>query len=69
MLTGNVIPFEPNDLSHRPDLVIRQAAENQVQDVIIIGRYPDGDLYLASSNPDAGDQLWLLEKAKAKVLE
>jgi len=59
----------PEDLTDRPALVLQQAIERDVKDLIVIGRYPDGCLYLASSNPDAGDQLWLIEKAKAKILE
>lgn len=66
---AEVVELVPNDLSNRPDLVLKQAIERKTKDLIVIGRYPDGDLYLASSNPDVGDQLWLIEKAKAKILE
>ena len=48
--------------------VLKGALEYKLSDVIIIGKTDDGDLYLASSMPEAPEILWLLENAKCFIL-
>ena len=48
--------------------VLNGALQYKLSDVIIIGKTEDGDLYLASSMPEAPEILWLLENAKCFIL-
>lgn len=45
-----------------------QAAIGQLTDVVIAGYDKDGNEYFASSDPDGGAVIWLLERAKLKLL-
>jgi hypothetical protein len=49
--------------------VIDAAKEAELQDVIVIGWDKNGDIYFASSKADGGEVLWLIEKAKKRLLE
>jgi hypothetical protein len=49
--------------------VLTKAIEQQITDVIVIGRKPDGSEYFASAIADGGDVLWLLERMKRELLE
>lgn len=51
-----------------PDAVLR-AACGMLKTAIVIGYQHDGSLYLAGSNADFADMLWLMEQAKAFALE
>jgi hypothetical protein len=44
--------------------VLASAAGAKLQDVVVIGRDEDGNLYLSSSSPDGPDVIWLIELAK-----
>lgn len=48
--------------------VLEMAKEAGLTDVVVIGYDKDGDEYFASSKSDGGDVLWLLERAKYKLL-
>jgi hypothetical protein len=47
--------------------VLRQAREQRLDEVLVIGRTGDGELW-ASSSLNAGQSLWLIEKLKERVL-
>lgn len=53
--------LEPND--------ILEAAKEKLEDCMIIGWTPEGDLYLASTTSRTGDMFLLLEMAKSGLLE
>ena len=48
--------------------VLRGAIEQDLEDVIIIGRTKDQELYMAASNGDGPELLWLIECAKSYIL-
>ena len=48
--------------------ILATAAAARLQDIVIIGFRENGELYFASSSPDGGDCLWLLENAKYELL-
>jgi hypothetical protein len=52
-----------------PEKVLQAALDHGLQEVVVIGYTKDGDYYLASSEPDGGRIIWLLELAKKKLLE
>lgn len=49
--------------------VLDMAKEEGLTEVVIIGYDKNGAEYFASSNADGADALWLLERAKKKLLE
>lgn len=51
------------------DKVLQKALDRGVTDVIVIGYTPEGGFYFASSDPDGGSVLWLLELAKRKLFQ
>lgn len=51
-----------------PQRVIEHASEAGLTNVVIIGYDADGDEYFRSSDADGGDVLWLLERARLKLL-
>lgn len=51
-----------------PDRVLTGAAEQGLDGCLVVGFDRDGDLYFASSYADGGTILWLLEKAKQRLL-
>jgi hypothetical protein len=50
-----------------------QAAAGELAEVIVVGIYKGGELYVRSGSPEGGiscrDALWLLEKAKQWALD
>lgn len=50
-----------------PEKVLNRAL-NKLEGVIVIGYEKDGEEYFASSYSDGGDILWLLERAKLKLM-
>lgn len=48
--------------------VLKKALEANLESAVIIGYDEDGEEYFCSSLADGGDVLWLLERAKAKLL-
>jgi len=56
----------------RLNLPVNRILDNAPRDMdvaVVIGWDADGDFYFASSVADGADVLWLLEKAKKKLLE
>lgn len=51
-----------------PDRVL-DAAIGKLEGVVIIGYDKDGSEYFASSISDGADVVWLMERAKKKLLE
>jgi hypothetical protein len=50
-----------------PDRVLTNAC-GELSRVVIIGEREDGSEYFASSASDGGDVLWMMERAKLKLL-
>jgi hypothetical protein len=44
------------------------AAQGKLESVVIVGYTKDGDEYFASSIADGADVVWMLERAKIKLL-
>lgn len=49
--------------------VLGRAQDAGLTVAVVVGESEDGSLYFASSEPDGGDILWLLEKAKLALLQ
>jgi hypothetical protein len=49
-------------------LILKRAKAEKLDDVLVIGRTDDGELWAASSL-NAGQSLWLIEKLKERILE
>ena len=50
-----------------PDRIL-EAAQDQLDTVVIMGWDKSGEFYFASSIADGGDVLWLMEQAKKRLL-
>jgi hypothetical protein len=50
-----------------PDRLL-DAALGELESVVIVGHAKDGSEYFASSVADGADALWLLERAKLRLL-
>ncbi len=50
-----------------PDKILQKALDLGITDVVVIGYDLEGGFYFASSDPDGGNVLWLLELAKRKL--
>ena len=48
--------------------VLQAALDAEVKEVVVIGLSKDGDFYFASSQASGPEVLWVLEKAKNKLL-
>ena len=67
-MSNNVIQFPGfTKLPTDPDDVLR-APLGELETAVVIGWTHDGTLWAASSHPDGGDVLWLLEKTKQLLL-
>lgn len=62
---SNILPFSERG----PQAVIGNAHVADLETVIIIGWTKAGLFWTDASVKDGGDALWLIEKAKAKILE
>ena len=49
--------------------ILTEALEEDLESAIVIGRTREGDIYFASSIASGPEALWLIEKAKAALLE
>lgn len=49
--------------------ILQKALDRNVTDVVVIGYDSEGGFYFASSDPDGGNVLWLLELAKRKLFK
>lgn len=48
--------------------ILKKAVREKLDEVLVIGRDDDGELWAASSL-NAGQSLWLIEKLKERILE
>jgi hypothetical protein len=51
------------------DKCLKLATERDLEDVFIIGRKHDGDVWFSTNNGNVGDMLFLLETAKAILIK
>lgn len=49
--------------------VIDGAKKADLETAVVIGWDKDGEFYFASNKADGGEVLWLIEKAKKRLLE
>lgn len=49
--------------------ILARAQDVGLKMAVVVGEHEDGSLYFSSSEPDGGDVLWLLEKAKLALLQ
>ena len=54
-------------LANDPDVVL-ESAKGQLEDCMVIGWLPEGRLYVAASTGELGDNLTMLELAKATLI-
>lgn len=55
-------------LARDPARILAKAHDAGLTDVVIIGHDKDGREFFASSKADGGDVVWMLERAKLKLL-
>ena len=68
-MTAEVVDFPGPTVLHVPvDKVLSGAVEAKLNDVIVIGRTPENDLYVASSMPEAPEILWLMKNVECYLL-
>ena len=69
-MSDNVIKFRRNAGSYEGDpvLVLEDAQNAGLSEIIVLGYDSDGKEYMISSIGDGGDILWLLERCKHRVL-
>lgn len=69
-MTAEIItPSFNTRLDIPPERVLEAAKEAGLDQVIVIGRTKDSDLYMASSTGDGPEILWLIECAKGYILD
>lgn len=69
MSDDNVVPLNNiTKLKIPAKRVLKAAKKAGLTDVVIIGYDADGNEYFASSEPDAAEVSWLLERAKFKLM-
>ena len=67
---GYVIPLGNITYLDRPtEDVLEDAKEECTEAVLVLGYNDEGSMFFYSSLADAGDVIWLLEKAKQALLE
>ena len=62
-----VFPPIVTTLATNPDLVLEKS-KGKLKHVVVVGLCEDGTEYFAASDADGGSALWLLERAKTKLL-
>lgn len=68
-MTDNVVRFTGiTKLDIDPALVLRDATDEGLAEVVVIGFAKDGSEYFASSIADGGTVLWHMERAKHKLM-
>ncbi len=68
-MSDNVIPLGNVTLLDLPVDRVLEAAKGQLQSVVVIGWTEDGEEYFASTDPNGGSVIWLLERFKKALLE
>lgn len=68
-MTAEIIELDCDTRLEVPvERVLKAAAETPMEIVIIIGRTDKGEMYFASSTPEAPEILWMIENAKGYIL-
>jgi len=66
---AKIIPFTGiTSLDLPPDRVL-EGAMGKLEGVVILGYDKDGDEFFSSTYADGGTVMWLLERAKMRVME
>ena len=69
MASDNVVHLDVvTRLDIDPDRVLSQAV-GELESAVVIGFHKDGSEYFASSVADGGTVLWLIERAKMRLLQ
>lgn len=55
-------------LDHRADVMLELAKNAKLEDVVILGYRDDGEIFFSSNKASGPEVLWLIEKAKAMLL-
>lgn len=65
----NVVRFSGiTTQDHEPWQILDAARERALQYVVVLGCESDGRLYFAASRSDGGEALWLMERARHKLM-
>jgi hypothetical protein len=71
-VSAKVVPIMLAEIGDDRRIPVRQIVEHattaKLDDVLIIGRTDEGDLW-AESSLNAGQSLWLLEKLRERILQ
>lgn len=66
----NIVHLSANTTLPIPsERVLTCALEQKIEDVIVIGTAPNGELYLAAAGADAPEILFALERAKMRLMQ
>lgn len=66
----NVVRFTGiTKLDTSPDLILQSAIDAGVTEVVVVGLDRDGNFYFASSQADAAEVTWHLERAKWRLMQ
>lgn len=68
-MSAEIINFSGvTSLDMPPDRILGAAIEAKLAEVVIVGIDVDGNEYFASSQADAGNVVWHLERAKWRLM-
>ena len=62
---GDHQPFDPPG---SPMRTLRMAHQARPREVLVVGVYDDGEVFVAGCPNDPGNALWLMERAKQRLL-
>lgn len=65
---SNIIPLHCLTTQHIPPDKVLQEAVGKLDDVLVVGRDKDGELYIAASFNEPGSVLLYMELAKTELL-
>ena len=68
-MSARVIPLGCVTRLDLPVERVLEEAKAQMRDVVLMGWNNDGELYFASTFPDGGEVMWLLERCKKRLLD
>lgn len=69
-MSDKVVPFPGiTRLDTPPEQVLGYAVEAKLTECVVIGFAEDGSFYFASSSPDGPDVLWLMERARHRLMQ
>jgi hypothetical protein len=68
-MSEKIVALHEITTGHIPPSRVIRAAEEALDEVVVIGRTHEGELYFAGSCADKYETLWLIEQAKKQLLE